>query len=93
MYNIDLFLCYFSYLSLVMVCHGCQICLYLGVSFKFRNFNCSNFLKAHPRLAPSQSAYLCVFHGFVEWVVGIFDGTEDWFDLLHFLSGLRWWEF
>ena len=27
--------------------------------------------ETHPRLAPSQSASLCVFHGFVEWVVGI----------------------
>ena len=46
----------------------------------------------HPRLAPSQPASLCVFHGFKEWVVGIFDGTEVCFDLLHFLSGLHWWE-
>ena len=41
----------------------------------------------HPRLAPSQSASLCVFHGFVEWVLGIFDGIEVCFDLIHFLSG------
>ena len=46
----------------------------------------------HPRLAPSQSASLCVFHGFVEWVVGSFDGTEVCFDLLRFLSGLHWLE-
>ena len=38
-----------------------------------------------PRLAPSQSASLCVFHGFVEWVVGIFDSAEVLFDVLHFL--------
>ena len=30
----------------------------------------------NPRLAPSQSASLCVFHGFMEWVVGIFDGAK-----------------
>ena len=46
----------------------------------------------HPRLAPSQSASLCVFHGFMELVVGIFDSTEVWFDLLNFLSCLHWWE-
>jgi len=45
-----------------------------------------------PRLAPSQSASLCVFHGIMELVVGIFDSTEVWFDLLHFLSCLHWWE-
>ena len=28
------------------------------------------------RLAPSQSASLCVFHRFMEWVVGFFYGTE-----------------
>ena len=31
------------------------------------------------------SAFLCVCHGFVEWVVGIFDGTAACFDLLYFL--------
>ena len=46
----------------------------------------------HPRLAPSQSASLCVFYGFVEWVEAIFDGTEVCFDLLYFLSGLQWWD-
>ena len=35
---------------------------------------------------------LSVLHGFVERVVVIFDGTEVCFDLLHFLSGLHWWE-
>ena len=30
----------------------------------------------HPRLAPSQSASLRVFHGFLEWVVGIFYLSE-----------------
>ena len=50
-----------------------------------------------PLLDPSktclfQSASLCVFHGFMEWVVGIFYNTEVCFDLLHFQSGLHWWE-
>ena len=36
----------------------------------------------------SQPASLCVFHGFVEWVLGIFIGIKVCFDLLHFLSGL-----
>ena len=49
-------------------------------------------LELNLRLAPSKSAYLCVFHSFMEWVVGIFNGTEVCFDLLHFLSGLHWWE-
>ena len=50
------------------------------------------FCLTHPRLAPSQSASLCVFHGFLRWVVGIFYGTEVCFDLLYFLSGLHLWE-
>jgi len=40
------------------------------------------------KTSPSQSASPCVFHGFVEWVVRISDGTEICFDLLHFLSVL-----
>ena len=46
----------------------------------------------HPRLAASQSVSLCVFHGFVEWIVGISDGTEIRFNFLYFLCGLQWWE-
>jgi len=45
-----------------------------------------------PRLAPSHSAFLCTFHGYTQWIVGIFCSTEVCFDLLHFLSGLHWWE-
>ena len=30
----------------------------------------------HPRLALSQSASLCVFHSFMEWVMGIFDALK-----------------
>ena len=37
-------------------------------------------------LDPSHSPSLCVIHSFMEWVVGIFDGSEECFDLLHFIS-------
>ena len=37
-------------------------------------------------LYPSQSPSLCVIHSFMEWVVGISDGSEECFDLLHFIS-------
>ena len=43
-----------------------------------------------PLLDPSKTCPVPVC--FVEWVVGIFDGTEVCFDLPHLLSGLHWWE-
>ena len=48
------------------------------------------FCLTHSRLAPSQSASLFVFHGFMEWAVVVFDVNEVCFGLLHFLSGLHW---
>ena len=38
------------------------------------------------KTCPSQSVSFCIFHCFMEWVVEIFNGTQVWFDLLHFLS-------
>ena len=46
----------------------------------------------HPRLAPSQPAFLCVFHRFMGWDVGIFYSTKVCFHLFLFMSGLHWWE-
>ena len=38
------------------------------------------------RPVPSQCTSFCVIHGFMEWVVGIFDITDVVFDLYNFLS-------
>ena len=72
----------FGYLSHSLVC----------LSYQLAYLQYWVICLVHPRLAPSQTASLCVFHGIVERVVGIFDDTEVCFDLLHFLSGLHWWE-
>ena len=51
----------------------------------------SLLLSIHALYLSQNTRPLRVFHGFMECIVVILDGTEVCFDLLHFLSGVHWW--